>query len=80
MGKGKGGRLGVVAKVRSGGVIFACRRLRVGRIRKLERRIQVRCGFRIAADYQSYEATNSCVYVSKRTSRHYVKPRWYGME
>ena len=47
MGKGKGARLGLNARVRVGALVLAAAGMRVGLWRKLARFVRARCGFRV---------------------------------
>lgn len=47
MGKGKGGRIGTVAQICSGTLIFGTTVLRRGLLKKLAARLRVRCNFPI---------------------------------
>ena len=45
MGKGKGGRTGLIAYVRGGVLLFAVSSLRLGLLQALHRKLRVRCNF-----------------------------------
>lgn len=47
MGKGKGGRIGVVAQVSSGVMLLATTCLRLGLLQKLLAKLRVRCNFSV---------------------------------
>lgn len=47
MGKGKGGRKGVVARVNAGATLLAFSAIRLGVLKALARRIQVRASFKV---------------------------------
>lgn len=76
MGKGKGGRVGAVAKVNPGATLLALSWLRWGRIVTIARQIQVRCNFKIG--YSRPLAFKKTHYIApKGPRRAYALTRMY---
>lgn len=76
MGKGKGGRAGGVAKVNPGSTLLAFSWLRSARIKAIKRKIQVRCNFKVAANFpQDLNFTHYFAY--KAPKRSYLLARMY---
>ena len=83
MGKGKGARAGILAKISAGTPLLRVSVLRAGARAKLQRYLQARCAFRVGITPGSIHTTVRGHplrwVVRRRIQRAFIYPRWRGL-